>query len=84
MKERGSKAAGNILTKKQWKMGSDGFERSINSIDIKGLIMICKKKILALESRDISRAEKEIIACKAEQIHKMTTIFTQNGHRLSF
>ena len=35
MKERGSKAAGNILTKKKWKMGSDSFERSINSIDIK-------------------------------------------------
>ena len=25
-----------------------------------------------------SQAEEERIACKAEQIHKMTTIFTQN------
>ena len=41
--------------------------------------MCSKKKILALESRDLSLAEKEITACKAEQIHKMTTIFTKNG-----
>ena len=39
--------------------------------------MCSKKKILALESRDLSRAEKEITASKAEQIHKMTPIFTQ-------
>ena len=39
---------------------------------------------LGNESRDFSHAEKERIACKAEQIHKMTTIFTQNGSRLSF
>ena len=49
-----------------------------------GLIMCSKKKILALESRDLSQAEKEITACKAEQIHKMTAIFTQNGPWLSF
>ena len=40
--------------------------------------------LLRVESRDFSQAEKERIACKAEQIHKMTTIFTQNGPRLSF
>ena len=39
---------------------------------------------LAVGSRDLSQAEKEITLCKAEQIHKMTTIFTQNGPRLSF
>ena len=38
---------------------------------------------MAFESRDLSQAEKEITACKAEQIHKMTTIFTQNGPWLS-
>jgi hypothetical protein len=27
--------------------------------------------------RDFSQAEKERTVCKAEQIHKMTTIFTQ-------
>ena len=32
--------------------------------------------------RDFSHAEKERTACKAEQIHKMTTILTQNGPRL--
>ena len=37
--------------------------------------------LLALGSRDLSQAEKEIIDCYAEQIHKMTTIFTQNGPR---
>ena len=31
--------------------------------------MCSKKKILALESRDLSRAEKETTAFKAEQIH---------------
>jgi hypothetical protein len=37
-----------------------------------------------VESRDFSQAEKERTACKAEEIHKITTIFTQNGPRLSF
>ena len=40
--------------------------------------------LLRVESRDFFQAEKERIAWKAEQIHKMTTIFTQNGHRLIF
>ena len=40
--------------------------------------------LLAHGSRDLSQAEKERNACKAEQIHKMTTIFTKNGPRLSF
>ena len=43
----------------------------------KGLILCSKKKILGVESRDFSQAEKEITTCKAEQIHKMTPIFTQ-------
>ena len=38
--------------------------------------------LLEVESRDFSQAEKERIACKDEQIYKMTTIFTQNGLRL--
>ena len=33
--------------------------------------------LLGVESRDFSHAEKERTACKAEEIHKMTTIFTQ-------
>ena len=37
--------------------------------------------LLAPESRDLSQAGKEIIVCKAEQIHKMTTIFTQKEPR---
>ena len=40
--------------------------------------------LLGVESRDFSQAEKERTACKAEQIHKMATIFTQNGPTLSF
>ena len=48
---------------------------------INGLIIMCfKKKILALESH----AEKKINACKAEQIPKMTTIFTQNDNQGPF
>ena len=35
-------------------------------------------------SHDFSHAKKETTACKAEQILKMTTIFTQNCLRLSF
>ena len=34
--------------------------------------------LLGVESRNFSNAEKERTACKAEQINKMTTIFTQN------
>ena len=40
--------------------------------------------LLGVELRDFSHAEKERTAYKAEQIKKMTTIFTQNGLRLSF
>ena len=40
--------------------------------------------LLGVESRNFSHAEKERTACKAEQIHIMTTIFNQNGSRLSF
>ena len=35
--------------------------------------------LLGVESCDFTHAEKERTACKAEQIHKKTTIFTQNG-----
>ena len=38
--------------------------------------------LLEVESRDFSQAEKERTACKAEQIHKMTTIFTENSQKL--
>ena len=34
--------------------------------------------LLVVESCDFSQAEKEITACKAVQIHKMATVFTQN------
>ena len=40
--------------------------------------------LLGVKARCFSHAEKEKDACKAEQIHKMTTILTQNGPRLSF
>ena len=40
--------------------------------------------LLGVDPRDFSQAEKERTAYKADQIHKMTTIFTQNGPRLSF
>ena len=36
--------------------------------------------LLAVGSRDLSQAEKEITACKVEQIHKLTTIFTQKDN----
>ena len=37
---------------------------------------------LAVGSRDLSQAEKEMTICKAEQIHKMTIIITQNDNFL--
>ena len=37
---------------------------------------------LALGTRDLSQAEKETTLCKAEQIHKMETIFTRNDNFL--
>ena len=48
--------------------------------DIKVLYMSSGFGLLGVESRYFSHAEKKITACKAEQIHKMTTIFTQNGN----
>ena len=40
--------------------------------------------LLPVESHDFSQVEKERTACKAEQIHKNTTNYDQNGPRLSF
>jgi hypothetical protein len=37
-------------------------------------------RLLQVESSDFSQGEKERTACKAEQIHKMTIIFTQNDN----
>ena len=51
---------------------------------VKVLYMSFSFWLLGIESRDFSHAEKERTACKAEQIHKMTIIFTQNCPKLSF
>ena len=48
------------------------------------LYMFSSFGLLGVESCAFSQAEKERTACKAEQNHKMTTIFTQNGPRLLF
>ena len=42
------------------------------------LYMSSSFRMLGVESRDFSHAEKERTACRAEQIHKITTIITQN------
>ena len=47
---------------------------------IKVLYMSSSFWLLRVESRDFSQAEKERTACKAEQIYKMTTIFTQKDN----
>ena len=44
------------------------------------LYMFSSFGLLGVESRDFSQTEKERTGCKAEQIHKMTTIFTQNDN----
>ena len=46
---------------------------------IKVLYMSSSFWLLGVESRDFSHAKKERTSCKAEQIHKMTIIFTQKG-----
>jgi hypothetical protein len=49
------------------------------------VIYICSSSwLLANKSRDLSQVEKKITVVKADQIHKMTIIFTQNGQKLSF
>ena len=45
----------------------------------KVLYMSSRFWLLGVESRDFSHAEEEKTDCKAEQIHKMTTNFNQNG-----
>ena len=45
-----------------------------------GLYISSSFWLLRVESRDFFQPEKEKTACKAEQIHKMTTIFIQNGN----
>ena len=37
--------------------------------------------LLGVESHDFSHAEKKGTSCKAEQTHKMTTIFTKAFHK---
>ena len=46
----------------------------------KVLYMSSSFGLLGVESRAFSQAEKERTACTAEQIHKMTAIFTQNDN----
>ena len=40
--------------------------------------------LLGVESYDFSHAEKKRFACKAEQIHKMTTITSKKGPGVPF
>ena len=57
---------------------------SFGWLDRQLLYMSSSFWLLGVESRDFSHAEKERTACKAEQIHETTIIFTQNGLRMSF
>ena len=61
------------------------FEKEVKPMNISNKVLYISSSfgLLGVESRDFSNAEKERTACKADQIHKMTT-FTQNGPRLSF
>ena len=46
-------------------------------VPVKVLYMASCFGLLQVDSRDFSQAEKERTVCKAGQIHKMTTIFTE-------
>ena len=49
------------------------------------VVYICVKSwLLADNSSDSTQADKKITVANAEQTLKMTTIFTQNGQKLSF
>ena len=54
------------------------FSKTLESLLEMGY-MFFKFWLLANGSRDLSQAEKEITTCKADQIHKITTIFNQNN-----
>ena len=54
--------------------------RSTPSLILGALQQCSSCWLLEIETRGFSQAEKEKTACKAEQIHKMTTIFTQNDN----
>ena len=47
------------------------------NLPIQVLYMYSSFRLLRVESGDSSQAEKGRTACKAEQIHKMTTIFSE-------
>ena len=53
-------------------------ETFIFSLHTQMLYMSSSFWLLGVESRDFSHVEKEKTACNAEQIHKITTIITQN------
>ena len=50
-----------------------------NYLHTKVLYISSSFGLMGVESHDFSQAEKERTACKAKQIHKMTTIFTQDN-----
>ena len=71
----------------KWKDKHDRFQRHLSPKWMQYtevLYMFSSFWLLGIESHDFSRAERQRTACKAEQIHKTTTISTQNGRRLSF
>ena len=79
-----------------WKKSADKIWSKKDKVDkstapvpnrVNGLNFATYTNILGLymsSSFLLLQVEKERTACKAEKIHKMTTIFTQNGPRLSF
>ena len=56
----------------------------LNSKSLQVVLMSFRFWLLAVDSCGLCQAEEEITACKAKQILKMTTIYNQNGPRLSF
>ena len=62
-------------------MSRPSFTNKMLRKHISGLHLL---KQLALESRDLSQAEKKVAVAKPEKIHKLTIIFTHNDQKLSF
>ena len=63
------------LLQLQWSNHSNAFGAAMSKLRLSTCSLVFFSWLLG--SRDLSQDEGEISLCKAEQIHKMSTIFTQ-------
>ena len=62
-------------------VNADNFMHTVMQMNKAQVVYMCSSLLqLAVGSHDLSQAEKEITACKADRIHKKTSIFTQKDN----